>query len=43
VQRWEFNTEDEAREMVRKLVAARTGGTWREQGSEAATAPPPAR
>ncbi|MGC5017160.1 hypothetical protein [Micromonospora sp. DT47] len=31
--------EDEARQMIRRLVQAE-GGQWREQGSDAATQPP---
>ncbi|WP_165947254.1 hypothetical protein [Micromonospora sp. 15K316] len=37
--RWEFDTEDEFRAMVRRLVQA-GGGQWREQTGEAATQPP---
>ncbi|MEU7612322.1 hypothetical protein [Micromonospora sp. NPDC049204] len=39
VLRWEFDTEDAARRMVRRLVQA-DGGQWREQSREAATKPP---
>ncbi len=35
----EFGTEDEARQMVRRLVQA-DGGQWREQTGESATKPP---
>lgn len=35
VLRWEFDTEDEARQMVRRLVQA-DGGKWREQTGDAA-------
>jgi hypothetical protein len=39
VLRWQFNTEDEARAMVQRLVQA-DGGRWREQTGDAATKPP---
>ncbi|WP_199716616.1 hypothetical protein [Micromonospora musae] len=39
VLRWQFDTEDEARMMVRRLVRA-DGGQWREQTGTAATPPP---
>lgn len=39
VLRWEFDSEDEARHMVQRLVQA-DGGQWREQTGEAATQPP---
>ncbi|MBG6069384.1 hypothetical protein IW248_005671 [Micromonospora ureilytica] len=37
--RWEFDTEDEAQQMVQRLVQA-DGGKWRKQSAEAATQPP---
>lgn len=37
--RWEFDTEDEARRMVTRLVQA-GGGQWREQTGREATQPP---
>nr|WP_239542992.1 hypothetical protein [Micromonospora terminaliae] len=39
VLRWEFDTEEDARQMVKRLVQA-DGGHWREMSSEAATQPP---
>jgi hypothetical protein len=39
VLRWQFDTEDEARAMVRRLVQA-DGGQWREQVGDSATQPP---
>lgn len=39
VLRWEFDTEDEARSMVRRLVQAGEG-QWRKQTGDAATHPP---
>ncbi|MFF0654943.1 hypothetical protein [Micromonospora tulbaghiae] len=39
VLRWEFDTEDEARQMVRRLVQAE-GGQWREMNGDAATQAP---
>ncbi|MEU1812354.1 hypothetical protein [Micromonospora aurantiaca (nom. illeg.)] len=39
VLRWEFDTEDAARQMVRRLVQA-DGGRWREQPTDVATQPP---
>lgn len=39
VLRWEFDTEDEARRMVRRLVQA-DGSPWREHSRDAATQPP---
>ncbi|MCW3818631.1 hypothetical protein ONA91_29750 [Micromonospora sp. DR5-3] len=39
VLRWEFDTEQEARQMVRRLVHA-DGGQWREMNGDAATQPP---
>ncbi|MFJ5620802.1 hypothetical protein [Micromonospora sp. NPDC093243] len=38
VLRWEFDTEDEARQMVQRLLRA-DGGQWREQPSKAAEPP----
>ncbi|MFI5490619.1 hypothetical protein [Micromonospora echinaurantiaca] len=40
VLRWAFDSEAEARAMVRRLLAS-GGGQWREQTGDAATAPPP--
>ena len=37
--RWEFDTEDDARQMVKRLVQA-DGGQWREMNGAAATKPP---
>ncbi|WP_255508795.1 hypothetical protein [Micromonospora sp. A202] len=39
VVRWKVDTEDEARQMVKRLVQA-DGGQWREQTGGAATQPP---
>ncbi|MEU8014599.1 hypothetical protein AB0B74_01390 [Micromonospora parva] len=39
VLRWKFDTEDEARQMVQRLVQA-DGGKWREQSGDSATQPP---
>ncbi|MEV1147109.1 hypothetical protein [Micromonospora sp. NPDC049799] len=39
VLRWEFDNEDEARQMVRRLVQA-DGGQWRERAGEVVTQPP---
>ncbi|MFE9651568.1 hypothetical protein [Micromonospora sp. NPDC006431] len=39
VLQWEFDTEDEARQMVKRLVQA-DGGQWREMDGDAATKPP---
>lgn len=36
---WEFDTEDEARQMIRSLVQS-DGGQWREMNGDAATQPP---
>ncbi|WP_284706251.1 hypothetical protein [Micromonospora phytophila] len=36
--RWEFATEDEARQMVKRLVQA-DSGLWREMDGDAATQP----
>ncbi|MBM0237814.1 hypothetical protein JNW88_12755 [Micromonospora sp. ATA32] len=40
VLRWEFDTETEARAMVERLLTADAGGTWRQQGGDAASPPP---
>ncbi|MEV1320036.1 hypothetical protein AB0J14_28615 [Micromonospora arborensis] len=34
VLRWEFDTEDEAHAMVKRLLAADTGGQWRKQSGD---------
>ena len=40
VLQWEFATEAEARRMVERLLAADSGGGWRELEGRAATPPP---